>query len=184
MVDRENVFPHNAHRKGRSPVWTRQWSFMWCRSLNAFPQNSHLKGLSPVCIGRWAISELTSGNDLPQNLHKTTPAPPSVASSMSIAVGGWSVGSGGSWGTAGPLPLKCDSIRFSGSDKPRVWCCSCSRYFNVSRLCDSMCRVNLLWWGKEAPQYMQVYNRGDTESLQSSSCNRTNKTSTSCRVLV
>lgn len=158
MVEREKVFPQSAQRKGRSPVCTRQWSFMWCRNLNALPQNSHLKGRSPVWTGRCAISEPTSGNDFPQNLHSTTlddvptSGPPAVAVVKSNSIAEFSCGEGS--GISCRLP-KWVSMRFSGSvgmpaaaSDARDWCwckCTCSRYFKVSRLWDRMWRVSLLW---------------------------------------
>lgn len=128
------------------PVWTLQWSFIWCLNLKAFPQNSHLKGLSPVWTGRCVISDDTSGKLLPQNLHSTTF--PGSTGPISRSIGDSSlcicryVGS-----------LNCPIIgRAIG--RPSI----ASRYFKVSSVCVvSMCRVSLLWWGKAAPQWMQGY---------------------------
>lgn len=155
------------------PVWTRQWSFMWCRSLKALPQNSHLNGRSPVCTGKCVINEDTSGKLLPQNLHKTTlpwsllldaPLPPDVelppppvaaaiaAAAAAAAANSISIEpSGGSRGSSSDgLCEKCASCgKFVKCNKWLV-----SRYFNVSNECDKMWRVNLLWCGNDAPQYM------------------------------
>lgn len=187
MVERENVLPQSVHRKGRSPVCTRQWSFMWWRSLKALPQNSHLNGRSPVCTGRWVISDDTSGNDLPQNLHSTTPGP-SALNSRSMGVG-WPPSpspspSGGSWwrpmvGRATP-PLKSNRDDSAISAQCGNWCC-CSRYLRLSSEWERMCRVSLLWCWNVVPQYMHEYTRGEpAASLPSRSCNQTTATSTSC----
>lgn len=100
-------------------------------------------------------------------------------------VGGWSVGSGGSCGAVGTLPLKWDSTRLRGSLilSAAPWCCWSSRYFSVSRLCERMWRVSLLWCGNVVPQYIQGYSLGEPAvSAHSSSCNQTSNTSTSCCV--
>lgn len=152
------------------PVWTRQWSFIWCRSLKAFPQNSHLNGLSPVCTGKCVINEDTSGKLLPQNLHSTTPpvplAPPSPCELLvpglfpkgfSRSIGELSEGSSESnpcrlakWDGGG---RSCGKNPSWGPSRCDTW----SRYFSVSRECDRMCLVNLLWWGNDWPQYIHGY---------------------------
>lgn len=150
-------------------MWTRQWSFIWCRSLKAFPQNSHLNGLSPVCTGKCVINEETSGKLLPQNLHSTTPPVPPVPSLAELLVPGLfpkgfsrSIGelSEGS-SESNPWRLaKWDGGGRSCGKKPSCGpsrCDTWSRYFSVSSECERMCLVNLLWWGNDWPQYMQGY---------------------------
>ena len=132
--------------------------------------------LSPVCTGRWEIKELTSGKLFPQNLHNTTPALPhafwsfallelaaaaaAIFAAKSISICELSGGSIGSeWGPC--LPGKCEDGGSScGNRLARCgWAnrCAVSRYFSVSKECDKMCLVNLLWWGNDAPQYIHGY---------------------------
>lgn len=122
--------------------------------MNALPQNSHLNGRSPVCTGRWPTSVATSGNVLPQNLQSVPPTPSSIAAAPAMphaccndAVDDEDADnsdsaadddSGG--GTVKPPPG-------SVNDVPLCW---------LSRLCDSMCRVSLLWCGNVRLQYRHV----------------------------
>lgn len=188
MVEREKVLPHMLQRNGRSPrngsgvmsnfrrmqqslnlpVWTRQWSFMWWRSLKAFPQNSHLNGRSPVCTGRCVISDDTSGKLFPQNLHSTTPpALPALGSPELLVPGllnGFSISIGEL--SSGSMDESIDAWRLAKWDGGGRSCgkipascgwpsrCDTSRYLSVSSECDRMCLVSLLWWGKVCPQYM------------------------------
>lgn len=160
-----------SNMKANSPVWTRQWSFIWWRSLKAFPQNSHLKGRSPVCTGRWVIRDETSGKLLPQNLHSTTPPDMLPAMSFEPLVPGLLNGFSSSIGefSCGSIDESIDACRLAKWDGGGRSCgrypesCACpsrcdtSRYLSVSSECDKMCRVSLLWWGKVCPQYMQGY---------------------------
>lgn len=163
-----------------SPVWTRQWSFIWWRSLKALPQNSHLNGRSPVCTGKWVISDDTSGKLLPQNLHKTTlpwsllggaePAvelvppmpPPPAAACMAAAAAAAAAAAKSKFSKEASFDGSSVSSRPARGPK----CASCgkldscsarlvSRNLSVSSECDRMCRVSLLWCGKLAPQYIQ-----------------------------
>lgn len=126
------------------PVWTLQWSFIWCLNLNAFPQNSHLKGLSPVWTGKCAINVDTSGKLLPQNLHKTTF--PGSTGPISKSIGDSSV----------CIVIYAGSLYCPIIGNPIGLANIVSRYFSVSSVCVvKICLVSLLWWGNAAPQCMQ-----------------------------
>ena len=43
------LFPHCAHWKGFSPVWTTTWWSKACLVVNFLPQTEQIRSFSPVC---------------------------------------------------------------------------------------------------------------------------------------